>query len=349
MEGRSGEDFIVALAIGAEVAARLNLNEAAYDGFDPSGICVPFGATATACRLLGLSSQQTLNALGLVFNSCGGSFQSHIDGSVGVRVNQGRSARDAMISARLAQRGVTGPQSFLAGIYGYLHLYGKDQFAGADVVAGLGESWRMLEIAFKKYPCCVMAAGPTDVTLRMLQEYALDPASIRSVRLRLTPYGYRLIGHEFRIGRNPTVDGQFNAQYCVANVLVRGGCRISHFTPRAVSDPRIAAFISKITVTADPALAMRGHTAADVEIVTADGAVYSGSIDAAPGFAGNPLTDADHRQRFIDCIDAAPGWFARDGVADLVAFISDIQQAADIRTLIGLINDRRPAGRKALQ
>jgi 2-methylcitrate dehydratase PrpD len=346
-QGCSGADFLTALAIGAEVAARLNLNEAAYDGFDPSGICVPFGATAAACRLLALNPQQTLNALGLVFNSCGGSFQSHIDGSIGVRVNQGRSAREALISARLAQRGITGPQNFLSGIYGYLHLYGKDQFAASDLFAGLAASWRLGEIAFKKYPCCVMAAGPTDVTLRMLEEHVLDPALIRSVRLRLTPYGYRLIGHDFRIGKNPTVDGQFSAQYCVANVLLRGGSRIRHFTPRAVRDPRIASLIPKITVTAEPALAARGHTATDVEIVTMAGTVYSGSLDVAPGFAGNPLTDADHKQRFMDCLDAAPDWFARDRVHDLVAFIGDVERAPDVRSLIGLINDAGRRGRPA--
>ena len=48
----SGQDFITAVAIGTEVAARLNLSEAAYDGFDPTGVCVPFGAAAAAARIL---------------------------------------------------------------------------------------------------------------------------------------------------------------------------------------------------------------------------------------------------------------------------------------------------------
>jgi hypothetical protein len=36
----SGRDFISAVAVGTEVASRLNLSEAAYNGFDPTGICV---------------------------------------------------------------------------------------------------------------------------------------------------------------------------------------------------------------------------------------------------------------------------------------------------------------------
>lgn len=337
--GCDGEEFLAALVIGAEVAARLNLSESAYDGFDPTGICVPFGATAVACRLLGMNRRQTWNALGLMFNSCGGSFQSHIDGSLGVRVNQGRSAHEAVINARLAQRGITGPKNFLTGIYGYLHLYGKGQFTGSDVVEGLGRCYRMQEVAFKKYPCCAMTAGSTDVALNMLRENAINPEEIDSVQLMLPPYGFRLVGHEFKIGDNPTVDGQFNAQYCVANVLLRGGSRIRHFTPEAVRDPEIMKFISRIKVRSDPALERRGHTAMDMEIIMQDGTVHRGGIDIAPGFPGNPLTEADHRQRFMDCIDIAPAWFNRNRVGEIMSFIGGIERESDVRGLIGLLND----------
>jgi 2-methylcitrate dehydratase PrpD len=336
--GCSGREFLAALIIGAEVAARLNLSESAYDGFDPTGICVPFGATSVACRLLGLDKQQTWNALGLVFNSCGGSFQSHIDGSLGVRINQGRSAHEAVISTRLAQRGITGPRNFLTGIYGYLHLYGKGQFTGSDVVEGLGDSYRMQEVAFKKYPCCAMTSGPTDVTFNMLREHDIDPSQIGSVKLALPPYGYRLVGHEFRIGDNPTVDGQFSAQYCVANVLLRGRSKIQHFTTQAVRDPEIRKFISLIRVLPDPALDRRGHTAMDMEITMTNGKVYQSGIDIAPGFPGNPLTDEDHMQRFMDCIDSAPEWFTRERVEEIIAFIDGIEEESDVRGLVHLLN-----------
>jgi len=337
--GCDGRELLAALTIGAEVAARLNLSESAYDGFDPSGICVPFGATAVACRLLGLDRRRTWNALGLVFNSCGGSFQSHIDGSLGVRINQGRTAREAMVSARLAQRGITGPRNFLTGIYGYLHIYGKDLLTGSDVVERLGSDYRMQQVAFKKYPCCALACGPTDVTLSLMKDHGIDPTHILSVRLTLPPYGYRLIGHEFQIGERPTVDAQFSAQYCVANVLLRGGSKILHFAPHAVRDPKIAQLISKITVTADPSLVARGHTAMDMEIVMESGERYTGGLDVAPGFPGRPLTEADHMQRFMDCIDAAPAWFARERVGQIIGFIKRIEEEPDVRALIGLLND----------
>jgi len=344
--GCTGREFLTSLVVGAEVAARLNLNEGAYDGFDPTGICVPFGATAVACRLLGLNKQQTWNALGLIFNSCGGSFQSHVDGSIGVRVNQGRIARESVFNARLAARSITGPKNFLTGIFGYLHLYGRDQFTGSDLLDGLGNTYKMQEIAFKKYPGCAMASGPTDVALSMLNEYQLDPSKIKSVNLFLPPYGFRLVGHQFRIGDNPTVDGQFSAQYCVANVLLRGSSSIRHFTADAVCDRKIGKFVAKITVTPDERVARRGHTAMDMEIKMLNGEVYRSGIDIAPGFRGNPLTDEDHMKCFMDRVDFAPAWFDKETARELIPYLKSVEELDDVRNLINQLNE--PKGQREL-
>lgn len=77
-----------------------------------------------------------MNALALAFNKSGGSFQSNIDGSLAVRVIQGFVSQGGIICAQLAQRGVTGPKNFLKGIYGYFHLYAKDQYNEQALMGG---------------------------------------------------------------------------------------------------------------------------------------------------------------------------------------------------------------------
>ena len=52
----------------------------------------------------------------------------------------------------------------------------------------------------------------------------------------------------------------------------------------------------------------------DMEITTVTGKVYRSDIDTAPGFPGNPLTDADHKQSFLDCIEFASDWFSSERV-----------------------------------
>lgn len=113
--GCSGADFLAALAAGAEVSSRFNLSEAQYKGFDPTGVAVVFGAAAAASRVMRLTPDQTLHALALAFNRCSGSFQSHVDGSLAVRVVQGWVAQAGVQCAQMAWAGITGPVNFLSG------------------------------------------------------------------------------------------------------------------------------------------------------------------------------------------------------------------------------------------
>jgi 2-methylcitrate dehydratase PrpD len=119
---------------------------------------------------------------------------------------------------------------------------------------------------------------------------------------------------------------------------LRGSSRIRHFTAKAVSDRKIGKLISKITVMPDEGVARRGHTAMDMEIRMSNGKVYRSGIDIAPGFRGNPLTDEDHMQRFMDCVDFAPDWFEKDNAYELVPSLKSVEEVPDVRMLIDQLN-----------
>ena len=335
--GCSGRDFISAVAVGTEVATRLNLSEAAYDGFDPTGICVPFGATAAASRILGLGKKDTWNALAMAFNNCGGSFQSHIDGSLGVRFVQGRVARDAVLSARLAAKGITGPRNFLDGVYGYFHLYGKGMFSGEEATADLGSRYDLTRLVFKKYPSCALTAGSTDTILRLIAEENITPDDVEHIDVTVPPYTHKLVGHEFKAGENPKVDAQFSIRYCVANALLRKSSRLSHFEEDQIRDPRIAALTQKINVTADKALEARGHTPLDMRVTMRSGREFVRKLDIAPGFPGNALTRHDHEQRFRDCVDFGGKLISVKNAESIVALVDRIENIEDIKMLIPLL------------
>jgi 2-methylcitrate dehydratase PrpD len=335
--GCSGQDFITAVAIGTEVAARLNLSEAAYDGFDPTGICVPFGAGAAAARILGLSQKETWNALALAFNYCGGSFQNHIDGSLGVRFVQGRVAQSGVISARLASNGITGPQNFLDGVYGYFHLYGKDRFSGETNLVDLGNRYHLLNLVFKKYPSCALTAGSIDVMLKLIAEENLSADDIEQIDIIVPPYTHKLVGHSFEIGDNPKVNAQFSIQYCVANALLRKSSKLSHFEEDHIRDPRIAALTKRINVMADKTLELRGHTPLDMRVLTHSGKEYVRKMDIAPGFPGNPLTKEEHQDRFWDCINFAAKPIDRQNAQKIIDLVGNVEAIDDIRILIPLL------------
>lgn len=335
--GCSGAEFLAALAAGAEMASRLNLSESQYDGFDPTGIAVVFAAAAASARILRLTRDQTLHALALAFNRCGGSFQSHVDGSLGVRFVQGWVAEAGVHCAQLAQRGVTGPQRFVTGHYGYGHLYGRDRLDAEALLAGLGTEWRLQRMVFKKYPSCGVTQGVTELALQLQARHGVAAGDVERAEVRLPPYAHRLVGHPFRIGSNPRVDAQFNAGYCVANALARRGSRLQHFAPPQVADPALAGLIGRIRVLADPALDARGHTAVDLALQLRDGTTLRAGLDIAPGFPGADLDEEQHQARLRDCLAYAPRPPSAERITAFLAALGTLAQLPDVRQLLPLL------------
>ena len=177
-----------------------------YDGFDPTGIAAVFGATAAAARVMGLDGATTLHALALAFNRCGGSFQSNIDGSLAVRLQQGLVAETGVECAQFAAAGITGPVNFLEGRYGFTHLYARGLAAPGDFVAALGTRWLMNDFMYKRYPSCGVTQGVTRQALDVTDELDLQPDDVARVVVRMPPYSHRLVGNPFTPGANPRVE-----------------------------------------------------------------------------------------------------------------------------------------------
>lgn len=332
--GCSGSELLAALLAGCEVGARMNLTEAMYGGFDPTGVAAVFASTAAAARILRLSAKQTLNALGLAFNRCGGSFQSNIDATLAVRVIEGWVAQSGLECAQLALAGITGPRKFLTGTYGYARLFGRDRLEPQEVVRQLGDEWRMNSIVFKKFPSCGATQGMTELTLQMVHELDLQPQAVSRVEVHLNPYCHRLVGQPFELGENPRVNAQFSAQYCVANAIGRRAAKLSHFRPSEISRPETQALIGRITCVSDPALDARGHSAVAVTITTTRGEALSRALDISPGFPGNELSDADHRRRFDECMEYAPYPLPPASRSGFLEAAADLSALTDARQLV---------------
>jgi 2-methylcitrate dehydratase PrpD len=328
---------LTALVLGTETAARLNLTEATYDGFDPTGVCSVFAAAVAAGRILRLNESEMWNALALAFNRSGGSFQCNIDGSLAVRVIQGWVSQTGVHCAQLAKRGITGPKNFLDGVYGYFHLFGRDAVSSDARVRDLGQHFELQNVIFKKYPSCGLTLGCTDVTLALVEEKGLAPDAIDRVEVRVPPYAHKLVGHPFAIGDNPKVNAQFSIQYCVANALIRKRSRLRHFEEASVRDPEIMPLVEKISVIPDPALDARGHTALDLTVITRSGEEYAQKMDIAPGFPGNPLTREDHENHFWDCMDFADIPFPKERAEELLKTIGQVEDLEDVGVLIPIL------------
>lgn len=339
--GCSGKEFITALAVGAEIADRINL-VSNYDGFDPTGVCSIFSTATVASKIVGLNRDQIWNALAIAFNRSGGSFQSNIEGALSVRLIQGFVAQGGIISAQLAEKGFTGPKDFLEGIYGYFHLYAKDKYDTFAVAGELGERFEFSKTMFKKYPSCGSTISSTEAILDLVKENDITPDNITQINIKVTPYSYKLVGGPFKIGDNPRVDAQFNIHYCVANALLRKSSKLEHFEEPLIKDPRIMDIVKKINIEADPILDERDETAVEMQVLTKNGDVYNKRIDIAAGFPERPLTTEESMERFWNCIDYAKRPLPQENAEKLASLVGRLEEVQDIRSLIPLLLWQKP-------
>ncbi len=335
--GCSGKDFLTAVAVGCELAVRLNLGEPEYDGFDPTGVAVPFASTAAAAKILRLSEKETWNALALAFNKCGASFQANVDGSLAVRVIEGWVAESGVTCARLAGRGITGPVNFLDGVYGYFHLFGRDRVSPEKVLSGLGATYEVRKLVFKKYPSCGLTQGSTDVILGLMADEGIESGDVERVEITVPPYTYKLVGHPFQVGSNPKVNAQFSIRYCVASALLRKGSKLAYFEEAMIRDPEVLRLAEKVEVISEADMEKRGHTPLDMRVLMKSGKEHLKSIDFVPGFPEKPLSGEEHMQRFRDCLGFAAKPVPEKQADAIIRAVDGLDAMDDVRGLVPLL------------
>ena len=334
----SGRDFMTAVAVGDEMALRMNLEEEDYHGFDPTGVAGVFGSAAGIAKVRGMNDEEILNTMALAFNRAGGSFQCNIDGALGVRIIEGWIAQAAVECARLAEKGLTGPENYLSGVYGYFHLFTNDRTNAEEALDGLGSSPFMIpKLGFKKFPSCGMTQGSTQLTLDMMERHDTRADDVEHIVLTLPTYGYNLVG-QFHLGSNPKVNAQFGTPYCIANALVRGTVKLEQFEPELICDREVLAYAEKVETVCDPGMDhTRSHYASNLRFEMKDGTVFEGSTDVSPGTEEQPLQDADFKNRFYDCVDFADKPFldARaDEIYDMCLRVDELDDVFDIFRLM---------------
>jgi 2-methylcitrate dehydratase PrpD len=335
--GCSGKEFLTSLVVGAEVASRINACST-YNGFDPTGICTVLAVTAIVGRILKIDKEAMLNALAISFNRAGGSFQSNIDGALVVRAIQGFVSTNAIVSIQLANAGVTGPQNFLKGLYGYFHLFGQDRYDPDTLLGDWMKRFFLMRMNFKKHPSCWATASGTDAALELIKEKKVMPEHVKRISITMTPYAYKLVGHKFEIGERPTVSAQFNLSYCVANVLVRRSSKIEHFDTPSVMDPKVLDIVKKIDVTVDPNLEETGHNAVIIRMDLKTGERIE-KIIASPRGGGldSPLTMEEHLARFHDCFQYNKGLLPPERADLILSMVDKLEQQKDVQSLVSLL------------
>lgn len=341
----SGRTFLAANAVGMEVACRisgavkLSFSETGAANSYQSGF---FGATMTAARLLRLDRDRARHAMGIAYARIAGNQQGYIDGAMTVRLMQGVAPEGSLVSALLAERGLTGSREILEGRFGYFETYQRNTYNRDVLVDGLGTDWHLCQISIKPvYPCCKYTHGPLEAALDALAKSGAAPHDIERVDIKVTNrevYDLVCETRERKWSPETVVDCQFSLPFAVAYALVHGGMSLQALEPDGMHDPNVRALMQRVHITLDVESQGKGRGTFPmpgiVDITLRSGARFGSEVVYVKGHPRNPMTYDDVAEKMRVCADFAG--LKRDRTEALIDAVHDLERLPDAARLAEL-------------
>ncbi len=294
---KSGSELIEAVICGYEVMARIGmaLGVSAHrnKGWHATSTCGTFGAAAACAKLLGLSEDGIVSALGMAGTQSFGLWAFLGDSASCKVLHPGRAAQSGLEAALLAKAGMTGPEHILTAADGGLLSAMSDAFDVRLVTGGLGEKWEILSMDNKPYPCCRSTHCAIDAALALRRERPDAAEKLDHAVVYTYLVGNKQCGMS-RGSRDPhtPVEAKFSTPYTAACAMLDGEVSLRHFSPESIERPEIRSLLGRIRVETDAAFTANypEHWGCRTELFLKDGTKAEKTVADASGSVDNPLT-----------------------------------------------------------
>ena len=254
------------------------------------------------------------------------------------RLHAGQAARNGAYGALLARRGFTGILDVLEAPFGGFFSAMTAEHDAAALTAGLGTQWETLAVGFKPYA----TAGAIHASLMLLdtimRDENLTAGQIERIEVECTTYCKGHVGWPYV--PQGVASAQINMYYALAVMALDRGAMIEQFKEERINDPRIMAFIPRISVAIDrqfDAMGNQHRYATRLRVVSRTGSSYQRETLHRPGSSDAPLTDEHLRGKFELLAS-----YALDGsaVERVRTEIADLSRSTSTQGLIALLGIR---------
>jgi 2-methylcitrate dehydratase PrpD len=298
--GATGRELLVAFVIGLEIGCRIA--KAAEGGFHdrrfhPTALAGTFAAAYAVSRLIGADVEQMVSAASLSGSEAAGILET--EGSWLKRYHPGWAAHAGYVAAVMAKNGFKGADTVFEGRAGFYQTH-LQYVPSTELLPAhmLGESWEVLGIALKPYPCCHFIHAFVDAALALRDQVQLD--EIVRIDCPLTDRLHKMVGEprDVRIKPRNSYDAMFSVPYVTALGLVKGKVDLASFHDLGVDDPEVLALAAKTFVLPDPDSDFPAHFPGEVRITLRNGEVVSRREATSTGTPDRPLSRAQVETKF---------------------------------------------------
>jgi len=293
----SGAEFLRAMIIGYEVAARAGIGTKLRMSMHPHGTWGTVGAAAALAALHRLTKEQTCTLLNIASSlTLATSRRTMLEGGTVRNAYTGISNQMAHLSYRLWQTGITGEADGISSVFG--NVVATD-FDHAEACAALGDRFEITRNYFKLHACCRYNHAALDALVELMEKHEelTDVDGIDRIEVR----SYSLAAELSDQAPRNMLAAKFSVPFAMATTLVTGNTGVESFSGDAVTDPRTLALARRVSITEDNKMTAKlpDLRPASVNILMKDGRRYQAGVETNRGDWQDPYTPDQLSDKFM--------------------------------------------------
>lgn len=326
-----GKEFIAAAVCGYEIGAAIGgalMDAETVRFFRPTGITGPIGAAAAGARILDLSEDAMVSAIGLAANTTVGLNEWPRYGADEMFFHVGFAARNAVTSVELAEFGAAISETSLDGPAGLFAALRRTNRIG-EVRPFERDRLEILNVFHKPAGACNYAQTPAQAALSLALGEKFAAEDIQTVRIRCSAAALNYPGCNAEGPFQRVLQAKMSIRYCVASTLANVSLGENNF--RALRDPKIERLVSATVLEEDESFT-RAYPAlqgAEVIVTLRNGTVLKRSLTDL-----QPASEADIRARFERAASAVLGRVATDVVEATIDTLEDQEEIGVLGALL---------------
>ena len=317
----NGKDFLHAFILGVEAECRIGnaVYPSHYDvGWHITATAGVFGAAAAAGRVLGLSEQQMVWALGIAATQSSG--VREMFGTMCKPFHPGNAAKNGLMAALLASKNFTSAEQGIEGRRGFANVLATARNYG-EITEKLGETWEISLNTYKPFACGIVEHPAIDGCIQLRNEHKLKGEEIEAITLRSHPLVLELTGKKTP---QTGLEGKFSVYHSSAVAVIYGAAGEEEYSDAVVRDKKVIALRDKVTATVDKAM---HEDQVHVTIKLKNGKTLEKYVEHCVGSLGRPMSDADLETKFRAF---CPGILSKGEADKLIRLCWDIGKLDDV-------------------
>jgi 2-methylcitrate dehydratase len=297
VNGRSGRDLITATVLSYEVFCKIaDVFDYLGNGIDHSTM-TGMAAVVGAGRLMGLTVEQMVQAIGITVGGNTATRQGRSDALSNWKAFAAADAcRKAMFSIELAGDGMTGPASVFEGSYGFFKVMGRKQ---VDPVQ-LSEPYGIRRAFTKRFPLGQFSQTVAQAAIEA-RSFAKNADDIEAVNISVSHSAIKIMAEgpdKWRPQTHETAD--HSIPYAAAVVLKYGNIAGEYYEDPYLHDKALLDLVGRVKVlpSEEADRTEREFNLCELEVVLKSGARKSFRVEYHRGHFKNPMTDAEMEEKF---------------------------------------------------